>query len=154
VTCRFLALALFLAGALLTRGAGGEEKTATSVEWHPQVYEAWKIAQAHDRPLVVFLALGGCAYCHKMEHETWRDPRVAEQIKENFVASRVNASSDPTLVERLKVDLYPCTVIISPDNKVLDTLRGYVPADEVHRRLHLIARQRLASKASHDGSAK
>ncbi len=114
------------------------------ISWRPEVMEAWRTAQTSQRPLLVYVSLDGCAYCKKMERDTLTDPNVARHVEKSFVAAKIDGTRDATLAKRLGVQIYPTTVIISPENKVLDAIAGYVEASQLEARLQACAAQRVA----------
>jgi thioredoxin-related protein len=114
---------------------------APAIQWQPQIMEAWKSAQADNRPLLIYVSLEGCHYCRKMEQDTLRDPLVTRQVGEAFVAARADAQRDAAIVRRWNVEVYPSTVIIG-------LIRGYVAADELQGQLGTIARARAANRSN------
>ena len=76
-----------------------------------------------------------------MKKNTYRDDGVVADIRQSFVSATVDAKTWTQFVERLGVRIYPSTVIISPDNKVLDRIGGYVEPKTLRARLD-VASQR------------
>jgi len=123
-----------------------EEKV--SIEWQEKVLDAWKKAVEEKRPLLVYVAMDGCAFCRKLEKDTFSDPKIAEKIGSGFIAAKLDGPKDPKFTKRLGVRSYPTLVIISPENKVLDSISGFVEADELSNRLDAVAKELDVSVAS------
>jgi thioredoxin-related protein len=123
-----------------------EEKV--SIEWQEEVMDAWKKAVHEKRPLLVYVAMDGCAFCRKLEKDTLSSPQIAEMVGSGFVAAKLDGPKDPKLAKRLGVRAYPTLVIISPENKVLDSISGYVEADELINRLDSAAKTLEVAVAS------
>ncbi len=106
-----------------------------SSAWHADVHEAWQLAQAQQRPLLLYITMPGCGYCRKMEADTLRDPAIAEHIQQNFVAAHFDGQANPQLARRLGVQVYPTTVIVAPENRIIASIRGYVAPQQMQARL-------------------
>ncbi|MCH5374022.1 MAG: thioredoxin family protein [Planctomycetes bacterium] len=115
--------------------------------WQEDANQAWRYAQATQRPLVLYITMENCVYCRKMERESWSNRAVAEDIRRGFVAANVHAETSADLVVKLKVRAYPTTVIISPANGVVDRITGYLPPRELQVRLAAAARRSSLPKS-------
>jgi protein disulfide-isomerase len=113
------------------------------VGWTTNHQQAWRSAQAVQRPMLLYISSDNCLYCEKMIHETLTDKDVAAQIKQQFIPVNLSAKDNRLLVRKLRVKSYPTTVIISPRSVVLDYISGFVSADEMRLRL-VTAVNRLA----------
>lgn len=114
------------------------------IHWHDEVQSAWKSMQSERRPILLFVTMDGCLHCRRMKAVTYEDGRVVERISQSFVAASINGQQQPEVARRLGVQVYPTTVIITPDARVVDSIRGYVSPAELDQRLAAIS-QRLAS---------
>jgi thioredoxin-like negative regulator of GroEL len=74
-----------------------------------------------------------------MKTQTYEDAAVVGRIRQSYVAASINGPRQPDLARKLGVQVYPTTVILSPDARVLDSIRGYVPPAELQERLTLIS---------------
>jgi len=117
-----------------------EEKVP--IQWQDELMDAWKKAVDQKRPLLVYVNMDGCAYCRKLEKDTLSNPQIAEKIGSGFIAAKLNGPKDPKFVKRLGVRAYPTLVIISPENKVLDSISGFVEAEELFERLKSVAKNK------------
>lgn len=150
--CRFVsmfpvAMATLLACATVARPAAQGE-----IQWHADPVKAHQLARRHERPMLLLLTTDGCFYCSKMKQSTYRDRYVATDIAKHFVAAQINAKKHPTLAKKLGVKAYPTTVIISPDYKVMDVIRGYVDAKKLRSRMAVAtSRARIAKSDTRVG---
>lgn len=110
-----------------------------AVQWQPDLATAWKAMEDESRPMLVFVTSSNCRYCEKMKRETFGDAGVVEYIDQTFVAATFNGGQEPALAKHLSVSIYPTTVIIGPDAKILDSIRGYVSAERLQQRLNRVA---------------
>lgn len=95
------------------------------------------------RPMLLFVTREGCLYCVRMKQQTYADAGVASEITRSFVATTVDGLQQQSLVRQLGVRVYPTTVIISPQNEVLDVIDGFVDSN--------VLRSRLAAVTSRTG---
>jgi len=102
---------------------------------HSSYPAAWKAAQDSNRPILVFVTMRGCPYCVKMMQQTYRLPAVGRLVSSSFETVYVSRQTHPNLVKKLHVKLYPTTVLVGANNKVLDVIEGYVDAKTFQRRL-------------------
>ena len=62
---------------------------------------------------------------------------MKEMISKSFEPVYVTRRAHPKLVKSLKIKWYPTTVLVAPNNKVLDMIEGYVDAGKLKNRLQL-----------------
>jgi uncharacterized protein YyaL (SSP411 family) len=65
------------------------------VDWHAWGEEAFALARATDRPLLISIGYSACHWCHVMEHESFSDPETARVINEGFVPIKVDREERP-----------------------------------------------------------
>ena len=119
----------------------GEETPDHQIKWHSDIDRAWEITQESKQPLLLFVTRPGCAYCTRMKKKTFQDDGVVADVSESFVSAAVDARIWTRFVQRLGVRIYPSTVIISHDNKVLDHIGGYVEPLILRARLEAASRR-------------
>lgn len=130
--CRFAVLpALFV--LLAASGVRAEERSA--VKWLEDSGEAWTAARAQSKPLLLYFSMEQCVYCRKMESETLADASVAAKVNQRFVPVSVKAEDNRALVQKLHVQSFPTTVVISPNGTVEAYVSGYVNSREFQTRL-------------------
>jgi len=99
--------------------------------WHRDVGQAFKVAQAEQKPVILFLSMNGCTYCDKMIQTTLSDLTVRKAIGSGYVPAAIKASERPDIVRQLRVRSFPTTVLVSPTGQVLEQLTGYVAAEKL-----------------------
>ena len=48
------------------------------VDWRPWGEEAFALARATDRPLLISVGYASCHWCHVMAHESFEDQSIAD----------------------------------------------------------------------------
>jgi uncharacterized protein YyaL (SSP411 family) len=95
------------------------------VDWHEWGDEAFAVAEAEDKPLLVSVGYSSCHWCHVMAHESFEDPETAAEMNELFVNVKVDREERPD-VDAVTMDAtvgmtghggWPTTVFFTPQGK-------------------------------------
>jgi len=95
------------------------------VDWYPWSDEAFELARAEDKPVLLSVGYAACHWCHVMEHESFEDPETAELMNERFVCIKVDREERPD-VDGLYMEAvvtmtghggWPMTVFLTPDGR-------------------------------------
>jgi len=95
------------------------------VDWHPWGDEAFELAAAHNRPVLLSVGYSTCHWCHVMEEESFEDVEIARYINENYIPIKVDREERPDVdaVYMAAVQAltgrggWPMTVWLTPDRK-------------------------------------
>lgn len=111
-----------------------------------------ELARQQGKPMLLFFTAEWCTYCHAMEREALRDPRIV-QLADSFVCVVVDADAEPDVCRLFRVRGYPTVQFISPRGAALNRLVGKQPAAqlslEMQAALQAIARRIDLPSASH-----
>jgi uncharacterized protein len=95
------------------------------VDWYPWSEEAFELARAADKPVLLSIGYAACHWCHVMEHESFEDRETAELMNERFVCIKVDREERPD-VDGLYMEAvvtmtghggWPMTVFLTPDGR-------------------------------------
>jgi len=95
------------------------------VDWYPWGQEAFRLARAEDRPILLSVGYSACHWCHVMAHESFENPELAELQNRLFVSIKVDREERPD-VDRVYMDAlqaltggggWPMTVFLLPDGR-------------------------------------
>jgi thioredoxin-like negative regulator of GroEL len=67
--------------------------------------------------------------------ETYRSQSISRLVNESFETVIVDRDEQPELAAKLKVRYFPTTIVVGPDNKVIDVIEGYVDSKTFAHRL-------------------
>lgn len=123
----------------------GKSVRAEEIAWQHDTETAWRQTVSQHRPLLLFITRTHCKYCTQMKTVTFADEQVRELVNGGFVPLAVDPTSDAELIKELKITAFPTTLIISPDEGLLDQFKGYLPPAEFARRLN---RRRVQAAAA------
>jgi len=65
------------------------------VDWYPWGEEAFAKARAEDKPILLSVGYATCHWCHVMERESFEDEAIARQLRDSFVAIKVDREELP-----------------------------------------------------------
>ena len=102
---------------------------------HTSYPAAWTAAQETGRPILVFVTSRSCPHCVRMLGETYQRSTLQTFVKGSFETVLVDRTEQPELAQKLHVRMFPTTLVVGPNNKVIDVIEGYVDASAFSRRL-------------------
>lgn len=106
-------------------------------EWDP---EAFAEARERDVPVLVSIGYATCHWCHVMARESFSDPAVAELLRQDFVAVKVDREERPDVDASMMAAAsaftgqlgWPLTVFTTPDAHVFSA-GTYFPPEPVQQ---------------------
>ena len=111
------------------------------VKWHPWGEEAFALAKALDKPILLDIGAVWCHWCHVMDRESYEDPEIAALINQHYVAVKVDRDERPDVDARYQSAVaaisgqggWPLTAFLTPDGRPY--FGGtYIPRDERYGR--------------------
>jgi thioredoxin-related protein len=105
--------------------------TDTPVQFSKSWENATTEAQRTGRRLLAYFTGAECGWCRAMEKRSFTDAEVVE-LSKNFVCVEINISEvrHSRLADRFRIDSIPRTIILTPDEKIIERRTGYIPAVE------------------------
>lgn len=97
---------------------------------------AWTVAQQTNRPILIYVTSQACPHCVKMVEKTYKRPQVHALLSNSFETVYVDRHQQPKLIAKLKVRWFPTTIVVAPNNKVIDKIEGYVDPAVFTQRIH------------------
>lgn len=116
---------------LLVVAMSGTAPAADPIQWRTDYNTARKEAQDKGLPMIVSISTEECLYCRKMDATTFADANVAALLNGRFIPLKVDGNKEANLVQALRVQMYPTTVIAGADGKIHAFLSGYVTVDQL-----------------------
>jgi thiol-disulfide isomerase/thioredoxin len=92
--------------------------------------EALKKAGTEKKLVFVDFYATWCMPCKMLDATTFKDPKVAEFLKNKVLALRFDAEKERALSEKYHVRGFPTLLFLKPDGKIAEVIGGFVePAD-------------------------
>ncbi len=101
-----------------------EIKFLTSLE------EALTISKHSGKPIMVDLYTDWCSWCKELDSKTYTDTQVIAFVNKNLVPLKINAEEETYLPKKFNVTGYPTILFIDGNEKEVDRLVGYYPAED------------------------
>ena len=105
------------------------------VPWQTNYLVAHQQRLHHRLPMLIFVTTDDCHFCHKMLATTLSDPQIAQHIRTRFVPTKIDAKVQAKLTQQFGVRVFPTTFIVSPNNRILDRIEGYLSVEEFRQRI-------------------
>jgi len=111
------------------------EEASENIVWQTTLKPAHRLAVELDRPLLVVFTATWCTYCHKLIRETTANEKLATYISAHFIPTLLDFDKETRIVEVLKIESLPTTVVLSPQVDLLLQKPGYMKADAFRQTL-------------------
>lgn len=122
--------AAFAVFIYLPASYGLENKPIEStLNWLGDYGQALKTAVDRQRPVWLQFTGPWCPNCHRMDKESFKNPKIIEHLSKLFVPAKISCENDAELALSFGFTQLPATVLISPDGKILAKHEGYADAD-------------------------
>jgi uncharacterized protein YyaL (SSP411 family) len=108
------------------------------VRWLPWSSDAFALARAEGRPVLLSIAAPWCESCLDMDRTTYADPGVAGTVNDRFVPIRVNADRRPDISDRYSLGGWPTTAFLTAEGDVIGG-GTYVSVDRMPSVLERVA---------------
>ncbi len=84
------------------------------VAWLDWSKESFEKAEKSGKLVLLDIFGNWCHWCHQME-KTYKDPKVAKEVMDNFVPVKVDTDQRPDINSRYNMGGWPTTLILTPD---------------------------------------
>jgi thioredoxin-related protein len=88
-----------------------------------------------------------------MKSETFSRKSIVHQISTRYVPVELTGTANPELARKLKVRVYPTTVLISPRGEVVDIMHGFKSPAAFTKQLAAANSKIMASRAASKSAA-
>ena len=110
------------------------------VDWFPWGEEAFALARALDRPILLSVGYATCHWCHVMERESFEDPEIAAYLNAHYIPIKVDREARPDVDAVYMAALHrmgrrggwPMTVWLTPEGEPFYAAT-YLPARDGDR---------------------
>ena len=101
-----------------------QQHAGNPVDWYAWNPETLKLAQEHDKPILLSIGYSACHWCHVMAHESFEDADVANVMNKHFINIKVDREERPDLDHIYQTAHHmltqrnggwPLTMFLSPD---------------------------------------
>jgi uncharacterized protein len=105
-----------------------------TVRWFEWSDEAFRKAEAEDKPVVMDLTAPWSYGCRIMDAQTYGDPEIADLLNRDYVPMRVDCDRRPDINDRFNLGGWPTTAFLTPNGELLGGAT-FVPRDQMKQLL-------------------
>jgi uncharacterized protein YyaL (SSP411 family) len=102
---------------------------ANLIPWQEWGDNAFREAQAHDKPVMLFLSAFWCRYCQRMDEEAFSETENIALLRAYFVSIRAENAQRPDVDGRYNQNGWPTIVFMTPRGKPI-IVANYLPSDQ------------------------
>lgn len=107
------------------------------VAWSPWGKDAFDLAKAENKPILLSIGFSACHWCHVMQRESFNDPATAKYMNDHFINVLVDREERPDIdaiytrqLEALSVRVgWPMTLFLRQDGKAFYAGTYFPPGD-------------------------
>lgn len=107
------------------------------VAWLPWGKDAFDLAEAENKAILLSIGFSACHWCHVMQRESFNDPATAKYMNDHFINVLVDREERPDIdaiytrqLEALSVRVgWPMTLFLRPDGKAFYAGTYFPPGD-------------------------
>lgn len=107
---------------------------------YTDIFDAYDVAQAKDRPVLIMLSKKACPGCKYMRNVVYKNNKVSEYINEHFVAVDIDVYDEP-VPEELEFFATPTFYFLDANEKILLRVNGGQKVEEFLQTLKGIAQK-------------
>jgi len=118
--------------------SGAEHKTLQHASTAGPKAIAWKdytpgmsLAKKEGKRIFLYFQASWCGYCVKLKKETFTDDRVKAYLNDHFVSIGVDTDKRENLAGQWGVRGLPTLWFLEPDGTKINSLPGFVTADQL-----------------------
>jgi len=105
---------------------------AHPIKWLDWTNEAFQRARIESKPILLDISAVWCHWCHRLDHDTYSVPEIAEYIESHFIPIRVDTDKRPDINRRYNMGGWPTTAFLTPSGLVMGG-GTYFPPDQMRQ---------------------
>ena len=88
-------------------------------------------AQAQGKPIFLHFYANWCAYCAKMEKESFLNETIVDFLNQNYISIRVDVDKQPDIAQKYNVFALPTTYFFSAEGEKRGPVPGYISRERL-----------------------
>ena len=109
-----------------------------AIRWLDWTDEAFRRARIENKPILLDISAVWCHWCHRLDHDTYEVPEIAEYVESHFIPIRVDTDKRPDINRRYNMGGWPTTAFLTPDGSIMGG-GTYFPPDQMQQILREIS---------------
>ncbi|MBN1660155.1 MAG: DUF255 domain-containing protein [Anaerolineae bacterium] len=104
-------------------------KERVPLTWYEWDEDSFRLAEALDLPVMLYITAPWCEPCHLMERTTLADPEVIDAINDSVIPILVDADKRPDVDERYAHGGWPTTAFLDANGEVVESYNFMTPEE-------------------------
>lgn len=157
-------LTAFVLAAVVASNAYAQDASvaAEGVAWKP-FEEAVEVAKERKKKVLIDVWAVWCPWCERLQHEVYADEVVQAYLAENFVATRLDAENQESIIQFMEYELseaelalglgaqgFPTTIFLDSNSDYITRLPGFVDPAEFMTVLSFIGSEAFRQESYED----
>ncbi|CAN5225234.1 hypothetical protein BH11CYA1_BH11CYA1_29390 [soil metagenome] len=105
--------------------------------WQSDFTKAKIAAQLKHKLIVVDVYTEHCGWCSRLDHETFENPGVIEELGQRVVWLKLNARVSVAELKPYKIEGFPTILILNDKGKLVSSFSGYLPPEQFVEKIGL-----------------
>ena len=91
-----------------------------------------------DKPAIIDLYADWCGPCKMMSSKVFPDKQAGDFFNPRFISLKIDMEKDEgkELAQKWNIRVFPTYLILDPQGEIVYTSQGYIPAEELIRRMN------------------
>ena len=108
--------------------------TESLIHWLDWDFETFQRAKRENKLILLDISAVWCHWCHRLDHDTYAVPDIAEYVEANFIPIRVDTDRRPDINRRYNMGGWPTTAFLTPDGRPIGG-GTYFPPEQMRQLL-------------------
>ena len=116
------------------------------IPWQEWSDDAFRVARAENKPVMLFLSAFWCRYCQRMDEEAFSETENIALLNAYFISLRVENAQRPDVDARYNFHGWPTIAFMTPNGELLSVVNYLPPAEfqDILLRVYLAYQQKPA----------
>ena len=109
-----------------------------SLPWLYDLSKAKLAARAKHKLIVVDVFTDNCGWCKRLDHETFENPGVVDELGQRVIWLKLNARISIDELKPYKIDGFPTILILNDSGKLVSSFSGYLPPEQFAEKIAML----------------
>lgn len=130
-----IVIVVFLAVFAVINLTNTSQNDSNNLTWYKDINYAVQEAHANNKTVIVDFYSLLCDNCGKLDDVTFKDPKVNQKLKENYVLVKINIDKNPDLASQYQITSAPILIFLNTNGEEIKRINGYLAPEELITKL-------------------
>lgn len=147
ITSRMLLLSFICCGGLSATDAPPLAAQQPGIAWYDDFQAGWAASKRTGRPMLIYITPRHCHYCTQMKQQTLDNDEIVRRVSAEVIAVRLNPEDHGEILAKIRLKMYPTTLVAWPRGKVANHRVGFQTRDQLAELLDHVSPRRPFKRA-------